>query len=77
MKTPDEKMTDAVNLLCKTCDRKLPEGYQVSLVMAQEEYSISLESPDGDDIPIEGYYESNPIDEAIDTARAHKREADA
>lgn len=47
----DRELIDAVNLLCDFVSDRLPDGWQLSLVMSRDEAYLELMGPDGDTHP--------------------------
>jgi hypothetical protein len=65
----EKKLIAAANMLCETVQRRLPEGWKITLEMSKDESTLTLSDPDGEEMEFEGgesHYSA--ISSAIDTA---------
>lgn len=54
MKTPsDQKLNEAVNLLCEYCEHHLADDYEIVLMMRNDEAGIDLIDPEGYDVLVD------------------------
>jgi hypothetical protein len=71
-KETQEKLTEAINLLCEHVKRRLVAGWEIRLRMDGSEASIELLNPDGESVDVYADRGISAIDEACVTAFEHE-----